>query len=167
MTTTDKLTPDALEDLIESETYTRPANGTLTICVLHLPGGVNVTGESNVIDPAYFDAVIGKANARNDAVSKLWSLEGYHRKRCAVELDNAAVAEAAGLAAVARGAYAACAPGYDALDVAGQDAIDFAAQAALAMEPDDDTPGVVDDLFSGNPTLAARFCVVARAIAGL
>lgn len=76
-----KLTEDQILALIRDETYTRPGNGTLTICVLTLHTGATVTGDSNVIDPANFDAAIGQQMAKKDAVSKLWALEGYAVKR--------------------------------------------------------------------------------------
>lgn len=76
-----KLTKEALEALIIEEHYLRPGNGTLTICVLTVKGGTTVLGESNVLNPNNFDADIGKKMAREDAIDKMWSLEGYRIKR--------------------------------------------------------------------------------------
>jgi hypothetical protein len=75
-----KLTKEHLESLVVSKTITRPA-GTLTICVITLYGGAQVTGESNVIDPRNFDQQIGEKMAYEDAIDKLWQLEGYRIKR--------------------------------------------------------------------------------------
>lgn len=40
-----------------------------------------VTGESNVIDPANYDADIGRSMSYKDAFGKIWQLEGYAMKR--------------------------------------------------------------------------------------
>ena len=75
---TTKLTRDILVDLIDEETYFR--NRTMTICILTLKNGAQVVGESNVIDPANFDEGVGRTIAKENAVGKLWSLEGYALK---------------------------------------------------------------------------------------
>lgn len=74
-----KMTPEYIESLVASTTFLR--HKTLTLCVLELTNGTMVTGESNVIDPANYDSLIGKDMSRKDAVSKIWSLEGYAIKR--------------------------------------------------------------------------------------
>lgn len=74
-----KLTLEAIEALIADEHFLTHA--TLTVCVLTLHNGAMVTGESNVIDPANYDAEIGKEMSRRDAVGKIWQLEGYAMKR--------------------------------------------------------------------------------------
>ena len=74
-----KLTAEGLEALIESRDYL--THKTLTVCVLTMKHGAVVTGESNVIDPANYDATIGRDMAYRDALSKLWQLEGYATKR--------------------------------------------------------------------------------------
>lgn len=73
-----KLTLDAIEGLVGSEAYTQ--HGTLTVCVLNLTNGAQVIGQSNVIDPANYDAELGRSIARKDAVEKIWQLEGYALK---------------------------------------------------------------------------------------
>lgn len=72
------VTKESLEDLIaKSEVvYTNPV-GTLTHCVITLPCGYGVTGESACVDPAKYDKAIGEKYALEQAVDKLWSLEGY------------------------------------------------------------------------------------------
>jgi len=74
-----KLTPEFLTDLIGSVDYL--TFKTLTVCVLTMKHGAMVTGESNVIDPANYDAEIGKEMSYKHAFSKLWQLEGYAVKR--------------------------------------------------------------------------------------
>lgn len=52
----------------------------LTFCVLVLRNGFTVTGESACASPENFDAEIGRTIARQNAVSKVWPLMGYHLK---------------------------------------------------------------------------------------
>ena len=49
----------------------------LTFCVLTLRNGFTVTGESACASPENFDAEIGRAIARGNAVQKIWPLLGY------------------------------------------------------------------------------------------
>tara|TARA_R110000850_G_scaffold233967_3_gene358868 strand:+ start:10778 stop:11032 length:255 start_codon:yes stop_codon:yes gene_type:complete len=70
-----KLTPEDLEALITETTFY--SHGTLTMCVLDLKGGAAVVGTSNCIDPANFDKEMGRSVARQNAVGKMWELEGY------------------------------------------------------------------------------------------
>ena len=49
----------------------------LTFCVLTLRNGFTVTGESACASPENFDAQIGRAIARENAVQKIWPLLGY------------------------------------------------------------------------------------------
>ena len=59
----------------------------LTFCVLVLKNGFTVTGESACASPENFDAEIGRKIARENAVNKVWMLEGYLLKQ---ELHEAA-----------------------------------------------------------------------------
>lgn len=66
----------------ESELGTSPAGNAeslerLTFCVLVLRNGFTVTGESACASPENFDAQIGRAIARENAVQKIWPLLGY------------------------------------------------------------------------------------------
>ena len=54
---------------------------THTVCLLTLPNGFTVTGESSCVDPRTFDAATGRRMAYERARDKLWALEGY-RLRC-------------------------------------------------------------------------------------
>jgi len=56
------------------------ALGLLTFCVLILRNGFTVTGESACVDPASFDAEIGRKVARQNAIAKMWPLMGYALK---------------------------------------------------------------------------------------
>jgi hypothetical protein len=52
-------------------------HGVLTICVLTLRNGFNVTGESACVDPANYNREIGDSIAYRNAFDKIWLLEGY------------------------------------------------------------------------------------------
>ena len=72
------VTKTSLDNLVaESEvTYTNPV-GTLTHCVITLPCGYTVTGESACVDPANYNKELGEKYALENAVENLWALEGY------------------------------------------------------------------------------------------
>lgn len=53
----------------------------LTFCVLVLRNGFTVTGESACASPENFDAELGRKIARQNAVAKIWPLEGYLLKQ--------------------------------------------------------------------------------------
>lgn len=58
----------------------------LTFCVLTLRNGFTVTGESACANPENFDVQIGRAIARQNAVTKIWPLLGYElRTKLAAE----------------------------------------------------------------------------------
>lgn len=96
--TAPRITPSHIESVIISEHYFTAADGDnsenaestgdirgdayeklrlLTFCVLVLRNGFTVTGESACASPENFDAEIGRKIARQNAVQKLWPLEGY------------------------------------------------------------------------------------------
>lgn len=53
----------------------------LIFCVLVLRNGFTVTGESACASPENFDPEIGRKIARQNAVNKIWQLEGYLLKQ--------------------------------------------------------------------------------------
>ena len=57
----------------------------LTFCVLTLKNGFTVTGESACASPENFDPEIGRQIARDNAVDKVWMLEGYLLKQALSE----------------------------------------------------------------------------------
>lgn len=104
--TAPRVTPDHIESLIRSEHFFTAAQGDhqskeddlldnptpyveftpdalhlLTFCVLVLRNGFTVTGESACASPENFDAEIGRKIARENAVNKIWLLEGYLLKQ--------------------------------------------------------------------------------------
>lgn len=72
------VTIESLDELIAQSTvtYSNPI-GTLTHCVITLPSGFTVTGESACVDPNNYDEAIGQKWALEKAKSELWKLEGY------------------------------------------------------------------------------------------
>lgn len=98
-----RVTPQKIESVINGEYYFTAAQGVqaafgeqdeltrltgahgglklLTFCVLVLKNGFTVTGESACASPENFDAEIGRKIARQNAVNKIWPLEGYLLKQ--------------------------------------------------------------------------------------
>lgn len=71
-----RVTLEQVEGAIEQEDFIfHPP--TLTICVLTLKNGFTVTGESAAASPENFNQEIGERIARQNAVGKIWMLEGY------------------------------------------------------------------------------------------
>lgn len=105
--TAPRVTPDRIKAVIAYEYYFTAADGVggtdssdfiqhipahedvdgwaplnlLTFCVLVLKNGFTVTGESACASPENFDAEIGRRIARENAVQKIWPLEGYLLKQ--------------------------------------------------------------------------------------
>lgn len=94
-----RVTPQRIKDVIVSEHYFTAAEGAnfndgtpvklvdpgpldlLTFCVLVLRNGFTVTGESACASPENFNEEIGRRVARENAVQKIWQLEGYLLKQ--------------------------------------------------------------------------------------
>ncbi len=60
----------------------------LTICVLVLKNGFTVTGESACASPENFNEEIGRKVAYQNALEKVWLLEGYLLKNKLYEANN-------------------------------------------------------------------------------
>lgn len=75
--TAPRLTPDAIKATVKSEDYHVFPGTTLTVCCLTLRNGFTVTGESACASVENFDAELGRKIARDNAVQKIWALEGY------------------------------------------------------------------------------------------
>nr|ELR5173138.1 hypothetical protein [Providencia rettgeri]ELR5195436.1 hypothetical protein [Providencia rettgeri] len=106
-----RVTPEHIENIIVSEHFFTAAQGyekscadnfsndpyplatpdslhLLTFCVLVLKNGFTVTGESACASPENFDEEIGYKIARQNAVNKIWMLEGYLLKQKLSDKDN-------------------------------------------------------------------------------
>lgn len=102
--TAPRVTPQRIEEVIASEHYFTAGEGVfgyaymggetpagskqypselnlLTFCVLVLKNGFTVTGESACASPENFNAELGQKIARQNAVAKIWPLEGYLLKQ--------------------------------------------------------------------------------------
>lgn len=94
-----RVTPADLDAAIVAEQFIQPEGTTLTICVLTLRNGFNVTGESAAASPENFDAGIGQDLARARAREKLWPLLGYALKE---RLWRASLPKMTDMTAIAR-----------------------------------------------------------------
>lgn len=97
--TAPRITPADIEATIDSEVSFVVGNvlkdcpisdstKLLTLCVLTLRNGFTVTGESACASPENFDAEIGHKIARQNAVAKIWPLEGYLLKQRLYDWSN-------------------------------------------------------------------------------
>ena len=68
---------DDLKAKIVAERFLKVGDTTTIVCNLLLENGFVVTGTSACIDPAKYDESIGKQIAYDNAVDKMWRLEGY------------------------------------------------------------------------------------------
>lgn len=71
-----RLTPDLVESKIVKEEY-HLLTDRLTICVLTLENGFEITGEAACTSPSNYNKEIGDKIARDNAKDKIWLLEGY------------------------------------------------------------------------------------------
>ncbi len=75
--TAPRLTPDMIDATIVREVYEVYAGTTLTVCVLFLRNGFQVTGASAAASLENFDAEIGRKLSKEKAREQIWQLEGY------------------------------------------------------------------------------------------
>lgn len=72
------ITVEYLGSQIAETTYLNP-KGTLTLCILTMKNGLHVVGESACLDPARFDAEVGRRIAYQNAFARLWQPYGFIR----------------------------------------------------------------------------------------
>lgn len=72
-----KVTLDRIKSKIDVVGYTVLENSTVTICNITMKNGFSIRGESACVDPRNFDKAVGQKYAYEDAISKIWVLEGY------------------------------------------------------------------------------------------
>jgi hypothetical protein len=56
-------------------------DSTTTVCQLRLENGYTVIGQSACVDQRKFNKAMGEQYAYNDALDKVWELEGYLLKQ--------------------------------------------------------------------------------------
>lgn len=80
--TAPRITPAHIDQLLQKAQvgFWQPEGTTLTICVIQLPNGFCVTGESAAASPENFQEDIGQKLAFEKARDKVWELEGYRLK---------------------------------------------------------------------------------------
>lgn len=76
LNTTNKLTEELIKGKIIKAEYIKMGEKT-TICCLTLENGFEVIGTSSCVDVLNFNDVIGRDLAYENAVDKVWELEGY------------------------------------------------------------------------------------------
>ena len=73
-----KITPGAIEHILaQSKVDYNVLGGKLTHCMITLPSGFIVTGESSCVDPAEYNKALGEKYAKDRAVQMLYMFEGY------------------------------------------------------------------------------------------
>ncbi len=73
---TGRITQDHIDSLVASEKFERIGPKT-TLCLLTLVNGFEIVGTSGVVNPDNYDATIGNSIAKENAIEKIWELEGY------------------------------------------------------------------------------------------
>jgi hypothetical protein len=76
-----RLTPDLIDSVIVNKYYHIVPDTTMTICVLTLQNGFQVTGHSAAASKENFDKDIGRKLAFEKAREQIWQLEGYLLKQ--------------------------------------------------------------------------------------
>lgn len=66
---------------VKSTEYIRLKDGVTTICNITLQNGFSVRGESACVDPGQFNLALGEKIAFDNAIDKIWLLEGYLLKQ--------------------------------------------------------------------------------------
>ena len=76
-----KLSMGHILDTVLRADYWRLGETTTTVCQLTLKNGYTVIGTSACIDPLEFNKSIGEKVAWDNALEKVWDLEGYLLKQ--------------------------------------------------------------------------------------
>lgn len=72
-----KVTLEGIREKIKGEIYMVMPDARTTVCQLTLTNGYTVNGTSACVDESEFDINIGRKIAFDNAVEKIWPLEGY------------------------------------------------------------------------------------------
>lgn len=76
--TPNRVTLASINEKVETVEYVNPTLAPhFTLAIVKLKNGYVVTGQSAPADPANFDDALGKKFALEDAVRRVWPLEGY------------------------------------------------------------------------------------------
>ena len=72
-----RVTIEQIKEKIISEQYVVLPNGRTTVCQITLENGFTVEGYSACVSPENFNLKMGREIARDNAIEKIWPLEGY------------------------------------------------------------------------------------------
>ena len=76
-----RLTPEHIKSVVKQADFFVVESTYLTVCVLTLENGFNVTGTSACASPENFNKELGEDIAFKKALEKVWELEGYLLKQ--------------------------------------------------------------------------------------
>jgi hypothetical protein len=72
-----RVTPEYVEAVVVSETFTTLPSGKVVICEITLLNGFTVIGKSGVVDIKSFDMAKAMEISRRKAIDEIYQLEGY------------------------------------------------------------------------------------------
>ncbi len=75
-----RLTPDLIESKIKEKSFYKLTER-LTVCVITLKNGFELTGESSCVSADNYNKEIGEKISFENAKEKIWVLEGYLLKQ--------------------------------------------------------------------------------------
>jgi hypothetical protein len=87
--TAPRVTYDAMLALITNEQYHHFDGTTVMVCALTLANGFTVVGTAASASVENFDEEIGRKIAKDDAINKIWPLEGYRLRQQLFERERA------------------------------------------------------------------------------
>lgn len=83
------VTKEHIESIIKKVAYNRVMDTTTTIAAIVLENGFVVIGESACANPELFNEQLGQQLALDDAIRKVWMLEGYLLREAYYEQERA------------------------------------------------------------------------------
>ena len=75
--TAPRLTPESIKAKVKSIHFHRFEGTTTTVCCIKLENDFTAIGHSACASPENFDAKMGEKIALDDAMNRVWELEGY------------------------------------------------------------------------------------------
>ena len=76
--TPNRVTLQSIHDKVDTVEYVNPALAPhFTLAIVKMKNGYVVTGQSAPADPANYDKELGEKFSFEDAIRKVWPLEGY------------------------------------------------------------------------------------------
>jgi len=73
-----RVTLQSIHDKVETVEYVNPTLAPhFTLAIVKMKNGYVITGQSAPADPANYDKALGEKFSYEDAIRKVWPLEGY------------------------------------------------------------------------------------------